>query len=270
MVFHRSVGAGALSHAYIIWGGSEADRAVFADQLAAAMVCSGTGPKPCGSCTHCDKAFRHIHPDIAAIGRNPDAREIYVDQIRALREDAVIMPNEASGKAYIINHADTMNVSAQNAILKLLEEPPVSSGFILLADNPAVLLPTVRSRCVELSADRHDTTLPSQIRDDAAAFIVALTGSPLKLAEFTFALEKYDKNEFAGFLGDAKSFLIEKMKDRLSGRHDLTPEHIMNALDVLDRAKEYLDLNVSLGHITGMMCAELIKADSSSRPFTKC
>jgi DNA polymerase-3 subunit delta' len=251
----------ALSHAYIVWGGSEAEQSVIAEKLASAMVCSGSGQKPCMTCNHCYKALRHIHPDIIAIDRLPDAREIYVDQIRALREDAVIMPNEALKKVYVMHHAGCMNVFAQNAILKLLEEPPASAAFILIADNPAELLPTVRSRCVELSADRLDTTEPVQIRDDAAAFYQVLTDGPLKLAEFSFAMEKYEKSDFASFIDSAKTFLVQKMRDCLSGAETaLTPEYMMKAVTVLDRAREYLDLNVSLGHIAGMICAEMIRA----------
>ncbi len=257
---------GRLSHAYIVWGGIEAERVDLAGMLAAVHVCDGSGRKPCRMCTHCNKAFRHIHPDIITVARAPDARDIIVDQIRALREDAFIMPNEAAKKVYILSHADSMNSAAQNAILKLLEEPPESAAFILIADNPAALLPTVRSRCVELSADRHEAAAPGPIRDDTAAFYQALADSPLKLAELMFPMEKADKRDFFEFIASAKALLVLKLKERLSGGAvPLTPETLMKAVGVLDRAEEYLDLNVSLGHITGMICAELIKADGGDR-----
>lgn len=255
-----SSGMCTYSHAYIIWGSSEADRIDYAEKLGQAIVCAGAGQRPCLACPHCDKSSRHIHPDIMTIDRSPDTRVLYVDQIRALREDAVIMPNEASTKVYIINHAGSMNHSAQNAILKLLEEPPQSANFILLAENPAELLPTVRSRCVELAADRKDANEPVQTRDDVIAFYTALTGSPLKLAEFTFGLEKLEKNEFIDFIDGAISFLVSKMKGCLSGHKSaLPPEDMIKTVTVLDRAKEYLNYNVSLGHINGMICAELIR-----------
>ncbi len=256
----RLSGMSTYSHAYIIWGGSEADRTAFADNLAQAIICSGSGQKPCMACAHCAKSSRHIHPDIIAIDRTPDTRAIYVDQIRALREDAVIMPNEAQTKVYIIGHAGSMNVSAQNAILKLLEEPPESSRFILITENPAELLPTVRSRCVERAADSLDLKEPAQTRDDVIAFYAALTGSPLKLTEYSFVLEKQDRNEFIDFVDGAKAFLVLKMKDCLQEIEiTLSPEYLMKAVTVLDRAKEYFENNVSLGHISGMICAELIR-----------
>lgn len=253
-------GKGAYSHAYIVRGGSDNDRMDYANKLAQAILCSGSGNRPCMSCVHCDKSSRHIHPDIITIDRNPDSRAIYVDQIRALREDAVIMPNEAQTKVYIINYAGSMNVSAQNAILKLLEEPPDSANFILVADNPSELLPTVRSRCVEVSADRQGKMEQAATRDDVTAFYQALTGSPLKLVELSFTLEKLERNEFKDFIDGAKVFITAKLKDSLEGNKGaLTPEYLMKTIHVLDRAKEYLEYNVSLGHLCGMICAELIR-----------
>jgi DNA polymerase-3 subunit delta' len=114
-----------------------------------AMICQGPGDKPCLRCAHCEKARRGIHPDIVLYDREDQTRTIYVDQIRALRDDAVIMPNEARRKVYIIRHAGSMNVSAQNALLKVLEEPPGGAAFILTAETPEQLLPTVRSRCAQ-------------------------------------------------------------------------------------------------------------------------
>ncbi len=251
---------GAFSHAYIVWGGSEAGQDEFTVKLAAALICEGSEQKPCMTCEHCRKASRRIHPDIIDIVKEPDSRQMLVDQIRSLKEDAIIMPNEASKKVYIIHDADSMNLNAQNAILKLLEEPPESAAFILRTENPAKLLPTVRSRCVELSAGRQEKDVPDRIRDDAEAFCMALAGSSLKLAQLLFALEKLDKSAFAEFITEAKGLLVTKLKYHLNGVGDTPiPANVLKAVGVLDRAREYLDCNVSLGHITGMICAELIE-----------
>ncbi|NLA87344.1 MAG: hypothetical protein GX847_08725 [Clostridiales bacterium] len=251
---------GAFSHAYIVWGGSDAGQYDFAVKLAAALICEGAAQKPCMTCAHCEKAFRHIHPDIIDIEKEADSRQMLVDQIRSLKEDAIIMPNEASKKVYIIHSADFMNLSAQNAILKLLEDPPESSAFILKTENPAKLLPTVRSRCVELSAGRQEKDVPDRIRDYAEAFCEALSDSSLKLTELLFALEKLDKSAFADFITEAKGLLVSKMKDLIISEGDTPiPAYMLKVVGVLDRAREYLDCNVGLGHITGMICAELIQ-----------
>lgn len=138
-----------LSHAYIISGPAGSGKKTLAGLLAAALVCSGGGEIPCGHCSGCKKAMAGIHPDISAIGT--DGKDITVSQVRALRSDAYIKPNEAGRKVYLIHRAQSMNQSAQNAMLKLLEEGPSYAAFLLLAENAAALLPTVRSRCEVLT-----------------------------------------------------------------------------------------------------------------------
>ena len=134
-----------LSHAYILSGPAGAGKRTLARVLAAAFVCRGQGDKPCLSCPDCRKAMGGIHPDISVIG--DDGKDISVAQVRALRADAYVRPNEAGRKVYILENAQTMNASAQNAMLKLLEEGPPYAAFLLLTDNAAALLQTVRSRC---------------------------------------------------------------------------------------------------------------------------
>ena len=126
-----------LSHAYITSGG-------MADTLAMAAVCSGAGERPCMKCVHCSKSSRGIHPDIAVIEKPSDRKDIVVDQIRGLKRDAIVVPNEADRKVYLINNAELMNASAQNALLQILEEPPSYAVFILKTETPADLLKTVR------------------------------------------------------------------------------------------------------------------------------
>ena len=77
-------------------------------------------------------------------------KPIAVDQVRSLRSDAYVRPNEGQRKVYVLEGADQMNASAQNAMLKLLEEGPDYAAFLLLAENGSGVLETVRSRCEEL------------------------------------------------------------------------------------------------------------------------
>ena len=152
MTFHS---ADELSHAYILLSPSAEERKAAATALASAAVCSAPGPVPCGVCRACRKVRAGIHPDVITISRIADdkgkkKREISVDQIRNVIADSVVLPNEAERKVYVIDEADTMNIPAQNAALKLLEEPPRGVIFLLLASNAEHLLETVRSRCAEI------------------------------------------------------------------------------------------------------------------------
>ena len=235
-----------LFHAYISAG-------ELCDTLAAAAVCSGDGDKPCLVCAHCIKASRRIHPDITVIAPIPPGREIVVDQIRTLQRDIFIVPNESDKKAYIIEHADLMNMAAQNALLRILEEPPNHAVFILKTENPAALLPTVRSRCIKLGAmpDAGDTDPGAEeLADD---FFAALRGGNAELMEFSFRLDKLDRAELAVFITAARKLAAESFKDGA-----LPPEILTRMDQALVRAGEYLDVNVGAGHISGMICAGLI------------
>lgn len=141
-----------LSHAWIVASPSPVERQRQAAALAAAIVCQQQNGTACGRCRDCRKALAGIHPDVIRIERESGEdgkprRELYVSQIRTLCLDACVLPNEAAYKVYILPEADKMNEAAQNALLKLLEEPPEHAALILCVGNQESLLPTVRSRC---------------------------------------------------------------------------------------------------------------------------
>jgi DNA polymerase-3 subunit delta' len=103
----------------------------------------------CGECISCRKVLSGNHPDIHAL--EPDGQFIKVDQIRALQKDLSYRPYEAPRKACIIDGADRFNLSSGNSLLKTLEEPPGNALMILLAANIDAVLPTIRSRCQQIS-----------------------------------------------------------------------------------------------------------------------
>ena len=138
-----------LSHAYILSGPAGSGKRTLAGLLSAALVCTGGGEVPCMTCPGCKKALGGIHPDVVWAGGEGD--ELNVARVRAIRNDAYIKPNEAPRKVYVLENAQDMNDSSQNALLKLLEEGPAYAAFLLLAENAAALLPTVRSRCQALT-----------------------------------------------------------------------------------------------------------------------
>lgn len=141
-----------LSHAYILSGPAGSGKHTLARLLSAAMLCAAPAARrPCGRCGPCKKVLGGIHPDVAVISGPGPGKPITVDQVRSLRADAYIRPNEGERKVYLLEGADRMNASAQNAMLKLLEEGPSYAAFLLLAENGGGLLQTVRSRCEELS-----------------------------------------------------------------------------------------------------------------------
>lgn len=144
-----SLRRGRISHFYLISGPVGSGKRTLARLLAAAILCSGED-RPCGACPACRKALAGSHPDIITVD-DPEKKTVSVDLIRDARADIYIRPNEASHKIYLFPRAQDMGIPSQNALLKVLEEPPSYGVFILLTDNPQKLLPTVRSRCTELA-----------------------------------------------------------------------------------------------------------------------
>ena len=168
-----------LSHAYIISGPAGSGKRTLAGLLSAALVCTGGGEIPCLCCSGCKKALGNIHPDVIHAGGEGD--ELNVARVRAIRNDAYIKPNEAPRKVYVLEGAQNMNDPSQNALLKLLEEGPAYTAFLLLTDNAAALLSTVRSRCEVLTlapvtvqeaesylATRYPDRSPAEIANAAA------------------------------------------------------------------------------------------------------
>jgi DNA polymerase-3 subunit delta' len=103
----------------------------------------------CGACAACTRIARGVHPDVLVLEPG-DNGSIRIDQVREVIDRAAYRPFEGRRRVVIIDPADALVAAAQNALLKILEEPPSSSIFILVAPRPDVLLPTVRSRCIRL------------------------------------------------------------------------------------------------------------------------
>ena len=144
----RAFSAGKVSHCYLLCGPAGSGKRTLAKILAAAMEC-GKANAPCGRCSDCRKVLDGCHPDVLTIDE-PEKKTVSVELIRQLQADAYIRPNEGQRKVYLIPRAQDLTDSAQNALLKLMEEPPAYAVFLLLSDNAEKLLPTVRSRCAEL------------------------------------------------------------------------------------------------------------------------
>ena len=178
-----SLSKGRVSHFYLISGPAGSGKQTLAKLLAAAILCRGKD-KPCGVCGPCRKALKNEHPDFITID-DPEKKTVPVDLIRKARADIYIQPNESDYKIYLFPRAQDMGLPGQNALLKVLEEPPKYGVFILLTDNPEKLLPTVRSRCTELALTsvpekqmRQHLTLkyPKASAEDIAAAIMRSGG----------------------------------------------------------------------------------------------
>ena len=147
--------SGRFPHALIIEGEEGIGKKTLAKDIACALVCRGND-KPCGECAQCKKAIGAIHPDISEYIPAGTANSFHVDTVRNIINDAYVQPNEADYKIYILANAHCMNQNAQNALLKILEEPPKYVVFILTTNSKSALLSTVLSRSVCVSLEGVD------------------------------------------------------------------------------------------------------------------
>jgi DNA polymerase-3 subunit delta' len=152
-----SIGRGRISHFYLISGPEGSGKHTLAGLLAAAILCT-SADRPCGSCSACRRVLGAGHPDFITVD-DPEKKTVPVDLVRDARADMYIRPNEANHKIYLFPRAHDMQEPSQNALLKILEEPPEYGVFILLTNNAEKMLPTIRSRCVELAM----AALPPQV-----------------------------------------------------------------------------------------------------------
>ena len=142
----ESLAKNHISHFYLISGPKGSGKKTLAALLAQAILCRGSR-KPCGTCEPCRKIANGNHPDFITV-EDPEHKNVAVKIVRQFREDVFIRPNESDYKIYLF--PQDLGVEGQNALLKILEEPPKYGIFLLLTDNPEKILPTVRSRCTEL------------------------------------------------------------------------------------------------------------------------
>lgn len=262
-----SFGAGrSLSHAYIAASLSQQARQRTEETLAAAAVCSGGGEKPCGTCRDCRKAKDGVHPDIIHVRRETDdkgkqKREIRVDQIRDMIGQAQIMPNEASGKAFVVHDAETMNPNAQNALLKLLEEPPKGVVLVLSTATPAMLLPTIRSRCIEITVNEDAPALSVDLRKEVMTYLKLVAGGK-RSALLKWCNEKAGSTDVVGateFAEAVKTVLTDILCERESDP-GLTKQQCWDLTELMETCVEYLSVNTGVKHMFGLVAVKSIGA----------
>ena len=140
---------GKMSHCYLLCGPEGSGRRTLARQMAAALECRRENDPGCGVCPACRKVLAGQHPDVITID-DAEHKNVAVDVVRQARSDVFIRPNEGRKKVYILPRGQDLGPASQNALLKILEEPPDYAVFLILSTSAERLLPTIRSRAVQL------------------------------------------------------------------------------------------------------------------------
>ena len=178
-VLDRISASSRFPHCILLTGGSDNARRYAATHIAAMIECTSS-PKPCGKCRDCGKVLGGVHPDVSVIESSGKSATVRLDDLRIIKETAERLPNEGIARVYIIPQAGRIRPEGQNALLKLIEEPPTHVYMILAAEVRATLLPTVLSRLYEINlgaeaAQTLSSKTEKKLEDVCTRAVAALT-----------------------------------------------------------------------------------------------
>ena len=212
------------SHSYLFLGISGIGKKMIAKEFAKMILCGGE-KKYCNKCKSCIEFSSGNNPDFAEI--NPDGNNVKIEQIRELQRKIVEPPIISNKKVYIIDEAEKMNVAAQNAILKTIEEPPEYAIIFLLTTNRGAFLDTILSRCILL-----------ETKPVSGKMIERYLGERYKIPE--------EEAEFAagfslGNIGKAEAIVSsEEFQDLKELTLDILRYiHEIESYEIADKVKEY-------------------------------
>lgn len=147
------INSNRLSHAYLFYGTNNLFKTHVALNFAMKILCTdSSNDSPCGLCSACKKVLAGSHPDLYLYNLDGEARigkdSIHIETTKFIRNDAFIKPNESDYKIYVVPNIQDMSIGAVNAFLKILEEPPTHTIFLLTAISKTAILDTILSRCI--------------------------------------------------------------------------------------------------------------------------
>lgn len=237
----RALKENKVPHAYLFSGIEGVGKRQTAIGLAQALNCAGIKEIPCEQCLSCQKISKGVHPDCLFI--EPDGKTIRIEVLRDLKQKAYLYPLEGRSKIFIIDQAEKMTLASANALLKILEEPPNQTYFILITSQPSALLPTIRSRCQKMEFG----PLPSEIliqilmrlgKDSKEAKLLAdlSQGSIQKAFEFDLALFEETKTKWKELQEDPRPTHIIALSETWSEEEEKLSQ-ILNTLSLLVHEK---------------------------------
>lgn len=157
-VLSDSIVSERVGHAYLFHGPAGIGKKLTARAYAEAVMCLHPNPDgtACGKCEACVLNKNHSNPDLKIYEIQKNKKGIIIEQARDIVQDAMTVPYYSNKKVFIIQSGETMNLAAQNALLKILEEPPKYVMIIILTTNIAVILDTIKSRTSRIDFARYD------------------------------------------------------------------------------------------------------------------
>jgi len=237
----RDISQGTLAHAHLVVGESGSGKRTLAREISAALNCeslsSGASALPCGICTRCRRIYSDSFTDITYLRRSEKAT-IGVDEVRILREDMFLSPTESQCKIYIIEDAERMTPNAQNALLKVLEEPPERTFIMLLCESGDKILTTIKSR-TQLIRMQHfpNADLKAYLLDTESSARAMALSDPERLDGIIMSAN--------GLIGRAKELLSEKS----ARENEEDRAIILRIISAFKPSEPYSELYLSLSQL---------------------
>ena len=206
----RAIESGTVPHAFLIGGPSGSGKTTLATEMAAAINCELKNDKgaslPCGRCDSCRRIYDGNYPDVKILAKKKDKATLGVEAVKDFREDMFLSSTESEHKIYFIDDAECMTTEAQNALLKVLEEPPKSVTIILLAKECDRILTTIKSRAQYIAMARfEDKELAERLLAESSEARAINSLDPSRFMSLIMSAD--------GRLGLAKSLLSKKMSE---------------------------------------------------------
>jgi DNA polymerase-3 subunit delta' len=254
-----AIARGSVPPALLLTGPVGVGKYAVARAIAAVVNCltprtdeAGLAVDACGGCRSCDRIARNVHVDLLTVEPD-DTAKIKVEAIRTVLDQTAFRPFEGKRRFVVLRDADAMlhtEQAAQNALLKSLEEPPAGTIFILTTAIPGALLPTVRSRCIQLQLGRlteaevsevlsrdhgftpHDARVAAALSDGSVGHALSLGSNDLEeLRELALQLlERAAKGNVAARMQAATALAVSSKRDRNRAEVELTLRLISSML----------------------------------------
>ena len=238
--FKSSIETGNVGHAYIISGDAGSGKKALAYAFAYTLECEAGGTEPCGNCQSCLQISTGNYPDIITV-THEKPNLISVDEVREQLVNTVdVKPYKGKYKIYVIPDAELLNVQAQNAILKTIEEPPAYAVILLLTTNLDKLLETVQSRCLKLQ------TKPIRERD-VLAYLMNVMGLTKEKAYFCLDFAQGNLGKAIKLAGNEEyAEIVDSVVNVLTHIGDMDVETLGKAVKDIEQFKmsmnDYMDL----------------------------
>lgn len=236
----KAIDSGHISNSYVFEGISGVGKRLCSDIFARALVCESKDSKPCDTCSACIKAKSKNHPDIIRITRTPGKSSVGVGDVREqILSEIYLKPYLANRRIILVENGDDLSVEAQNALLKVLEEPPENVTFVICVTRQDRLLDTVLSRsCVMTFFPLPESTVKNYLTDKFA--------NDEKII-FSSALSQ-------GSIGAAMTFMTDDTTENLFTE---TIKHLcnlkLNAVKMRETVDFFIEKKESINEVTDFM-----------------